>query len=476
MGGLAHVGGVLATIARSCAIWGIALACVAAYAVGALRRLAIRDRAARAGARARQRGALLRWSFSRLGATFIKIGQVMSSRADLFAPGVLAELRQLQDHVPPFSAARARAIVERELKAPIAAVFRSFDDAPVAAGSIAQVHRAILACGDEVAVKIVRPGVRARARRDARILLWLAHVAFALSARARAADVIGHARSIIAAILGQLDLRREADNYERFRADFARTEGIAFPRVYHEVSTRDVLVMEFVHGVHLDHIPARQVPQVTRALRDAFFAMCFEHGLVHADLHPGNLLVRPDGTVVVLDVGLVKQLAGETIELIVDFARCLVMGSAADLVEHLRRHHRYRKTTDWREVVTDVHAFVLPLRSACIAQLELACVVSRLFALARKHHIRPQPELAVVLLGMVTLEGIAKRLDPSANTIAEVTRYLAPRAWGARRFPRGSRPPATVSAAREDAEPAREPTAPAPSSSRRALGLQRPRE
>lgn len=417
---------------------GIALLCVVAYAAGSLRRLAIRDRTQRLEARARQRGVLFRWSFTRLGATFIKIGQVMSSRADLFAPALIAELRELQDHVPAFAFVRARAIVERELGAPLASRFRHFDETPIAAGSIAQVHRAVLATGEEVAVKIVRPGVHQRVRRDARILLWLAHVAHAVSARARAADAIGHSRTIIAGILAQLDLRREADNYDRFREDFAATPNIAFPAVHRAASTTKVLTMELIRGVHLEAVPAAHAPQVTQTLRQSFFAMCFEHGLVHADLHPGNVLVRDDGTVVVLDVGLVKHLSRNTVEEIVDFARCLVMGSADDLTRHLERHHRYLPTTNWSAVTEDVAAFIAPLRARCITEVEVAIVVSQLFALARKHRIRPMPELALVLLGMVTIEGIAKRLDPNANTMSEVAGFLGRLMMRDRRLARGS--------------------------------------
>lgn len=442
----------------------VAVLCVAAYTIGSLRRIAIRDRAARFEARARQRGKLLRWSFTRLGATFIKVGQVMSSRADLLAPAIISELRELQDHVPPFPFVRARAIVERELGAPLLERFRRFDDEPVAAGSIAQVHHAVLASGEEVAVKIVRPGVHAQVRRDARILLWLSHAAHAISARARAADVIGHTRTIIAGILGQLDLRREADNYDRFREDFASTSGIAFPAVHRELSTSSVLTMEFVHGVHLERVPAQHISQVTHVLRQSFFAMCFDHGLVHADLHPGNVLVQEDGTVVVLDVGLVKELSQDTVEEIVDFARCLVIGTAEDLVQHLKQHHRYVKPPSWGAVIEDAEAFILPLRTRCIAELEISVVVSQLFALARKHRIRPMPELALVLLGMVTIEGIAKRLDPTANTMAEVAAYLGRRMARDRRLARGSLqwiPPIT-SAPPPQPRPATASIAPAP--------------
>lgn len=405
----------------------------------------------------------MRWAFSRLGAMFVKLGQVLSARADLLAPGVIAELRALQDHVAPFPFARARASIERELGVPIEQVFERLDPEPIAAGSIAQVHHGVLHSGEEVAVKVLRPEIRARVRRDARLVLWLAHLAHAVSARARAADVIGHARSLLAGVVLQTDLRREAENYRRFRDDFAGAAGLAFPRVVARYSTSGVLVMDFVRGVHLERIRPEHVPCVTRTLRTMFFAMCFDHGLVHADLHPGNLLVGADGTVTVLDVGLVKYLDAATIAKLVELSRCLVMGTADDLIAHLRDHHHHAPTTDWAAVTADAGPFVANLRRSSIAELELCAVVGQLFQLARKHGIRPMPELSLVLLGMVTIEGIAKQLDPTANTMAEVARYLGPRIARERRLARGSREwplpplvgPAPVVIAAPRSEPAR---------------------
>jgi ubiquinone biosynthesis protein len=437
MGVVVSLGGMVASLARMAAIAVITLGCALVFLGGALRRLAIRDPIEREQHRARQLGRLLRWSFSRLGATFIKVGQVMSSRPDVFPPGVIDELRSLQDRVPPFPSRRVPRVVARGLGCSIAVWFRAFDREPIAAGSIAQVHHAVLHTGEEVAVKVVRPGVRAHVRRDARILLWFAHVAQTLSPRARAADTVGHVRSLIVGIMAQTDLRAEAHTYERFREEFAAMPGLAFPHVYH--ATRDVLVMEFVHGVRFDQAPADQLPTVARVLRETFFAMCFDHGHVHADLHPGNVLVRPDGVVVLLDVGLVKHLSRPVIDQIVDFARCMVIGDALDLVGHLKDHHRYLEGTDWAAVARDARTFVDGLRRRSIAELEVSLVVGQLFALARRHGIRPIPDLSLVLLGMVTIEGIAKRLDPTANTMTEIAKFLGTRAVHDRRLARGSR-------------------------------------
>lgn len=434
---MARVGVLISTIVRGAVIALVALACVVAYAAGSLRRLVL-PRAERAHHRARQRGKLLRASFEWLGASFIKAGQLISSRPDVFSPEVIAELRSLQDHVHGFGFRRARRVIERELGATIEEVFDHFAPEPVAAGSIAQVHRAVLRDGREVAVKVLRPGVRAQIRRDAAILLTLARVAAWISPRARAADVRGHARTLVTGILAQTDLRHEAANYERFRDHFADSKGLAFPAVHHELSTRDVLVMEFVRGTALELADPMHLPQVTRVMRSSFFSMCFDHGLVHADLHPGNVLVRSDGVLVMLDVGLVKQMTPSTVATLVDFARCIVMGAAADLVKHLQDHHDCSPSTDWAAVAADVTVFVAELRGRTIAEIETSVLVAHLFGLARKHRIRPMAELSLVLLGMVTIEGVAKRLDPRANTLQEVAAFLGPTVRR-QRLARGSR-------------------------------------
>ncbi|MGE0396471.1 MAG: ABC1 kinase family protein [Kofleriaceae bacterium] len=446
MGGIAKVGGWLATFPRIVTFVVIPILAVIAYAVGSLRRLAISDDGRRAEHRERQHGRLLRWVFARLGATFIKVGQVMSSRRDLFSAGVIDELRWLQDRVAPFPFRQVRRVIERELGAPLDRLFRELSPTPIAAGSVAQVHRGVLITGEEVAVKVLRPGVLEQARRDGRIMLWLAHVSHMLSGRARTANVVGHVRNLVAGILAQADLRHERNNYERFRRNFGNTPGLHFPNVFRSHSTRSVLTMEMVHGKRIDDALVDHLPNAARVIRSSFFTMCFDHGFVHADLHPGNVLLRDDGVVVLIDVGLVKRLPRGLLEQVVDFTRCIAAGDAADLVVHLQRYHRYLAATNWDVVAVDAAAFVSRLRARPIMELELSEVIGELFALARKHSLRPLPEMSILLLGMVTNEGMAKRLDPKADTLAELALFLSthvPRVTAPvaprRRLARGSR-------------------------------------
>jgi ubiquinone biosynthesis protein len=372
------------------------------------------------------RGRVLRQAMETLGATFIKLGQVMSTRPDLFAPELIAELRKLQDKLPPFEGARET--IEAELGRPIGEAFAELDPTPIAAASVAQVHRGVLHDGTEVAVKVLRPDVRVKAERDGRILLFWARVLELVSARARHAELVQHLAHFVDGIVAQTDLRLEAKNYDRFRENFRRYRRVRFPKVYAELSGERVMTMDFVRGEKVDAIPRDQLPPgLAPRLREIFLKMCFEDGFLHADLHPGNFVVAPDGTVTFFDVGLVKQLSEESLEYYIDFNRCLVMGDVADLMHHLRTYHSYVEgTVDWAELERDVARFGEQWRTRSSKELEMGVLIDEVFRIGRKHGVRPRPELTLMMVGVVTAEGIGKQLDPDVNSFQEVANFLLP--------------------------------------------------
>ena len=374
---------------------------------------------------ARLQGRVLRWSMERLGATFIKLGQVMSTRPDLLPAETIDELKLLQDHIGAFP--NARAVIEKELGRPIGEMFAELDEEPVAAASVAQVHHGVLPDGSEVAVKVLRPDVRARAEGDAQILMFYAGLLMKLDERAAHAELTGHLEHFVAGILEQTDLRIEAANYEKFRKNFKRVKKVRFPKVYPELSGERVMTMEFLRGEKIVPEHKQRFPDLPGRLRETFLKMCFEDGFLHADLHPGNFVIEKDGTIAIFDVGLTKQLSEESLVYYIDFNRCLVMGDTSDYMRHIRGYHSYMAgTVDWTELEKDIAAFSAEWRSLDAASLEIGGLIQKIFDVGRKHGVRPRTEMTLMMVGVVTAEGIGKFLDPDANTFQEISNFLIP--------------------------------------------------
>jgi ubiquinone biosynthesis protein len=399
--------------------------CMTRYLFGRFFTLFIRGKERRRIAVARLRGRVLRDGMAWLGATFIKLGQVMSTRPDLLDRELIEELRALQDRLPPFPMELARRIVEEDLGAPIDQCFASFEE-PIAAASVAQVHRAHLKDGTEVAVKILRPDVRARVERDAAILLFGARL-LEIFPSARASQPRDHLAHFVRGIVDQTDLRLEAKNYERFRKNFLGVEGVRFPRVYREQSGPRVLTMEFLRGVKIDELGPGNHSLVVDRLRNALLKMLFEDGFVHADLHPGNFVVTDQREIAIFDVGLVKGLGEDALVQYIDFNRCLAMGTSEDYVRHLRTYYlRERDDVDWNAVARDVDEFALAFRGKKAAELEAKDIINRALALGRKHGMRPVTEMTLIMVAVVTCEGVGKQLDPTSDSLAKIGEYLMP--------------------------------------------------
>ncbi|HTQ48542.1 MAG TPA: AarF/UbiB family protein [Polyangiaceae bacterium] len=397
----------------------------ARYVVGRIGTLFVRGKDERRAAVARLRGRILRDSMERLGATFIKLGQVMSTRPDLFEPELIDELRVLQDQLPPFSADDARRIVEQDLGGPVEKRFAAFD-APIAAGSVAQVHRAELHDGTEVAVKILRPDVHAQVERDAAILLGWARL-LELLPSVRASAPREHLAHFVRGIVEQTDLRQEAANYATFRKNFASFEGVRFPRVYEDLSGPQVLTMEYVRGRKVDALGPGNHGVVVDRLRNALLKMLFEDGFVHADMHPGNFVVTDAREIAIFDVGLVKGLTDEMLVQYIDWNRCLVMGTTDDYVRHVRTYYvRDRDDVKWDELTRDVDDFAKSFRGKTAAEIEAKDLINQALAIGRKYGLRPVTEMTLILVAVITCEGVGKQLDPTSDSFAKIAEYLTP--------------------------------------------------
>jgi ubiquinone biosynthesis protein len=395
------------------------------YAFGRVAALFAGDEEKRRRAVAALRGRVLRRAMTALGATFVKLGQVMSTRPDLLEPEIIDELRKLQDRLPAFPIERVHAIILADLGKPATECFAQLDDKPIAAASVSQVHRGRMRDGREVAVKVLRPDVRERIERDAAILGLFARVA-AWHPTVRLSDPVGHLEHFIGGILDQTDLRLEQKNYDRFRELFAETPGVHFPEVHPELSSMRVMTMEMLRGKKLDALPPGDHSEVAKRLQLVFFKMVYEDGFVHADLHPGNLLLLDSGEIAIFDVGLVKHVGEDVLIQIVDFTKCLVMGQTEDFVAHIKRFHTYQTEVDWPRFAKDLEVFLGHFRKQNIAELELGELMGEILALGRRYRVRPVADMALVMVAMVTAEGLGKQLNPQNNLFQDVAGFLVP--------------------------------------------------
>ncbi len=363
-----------------------------------------------------------------LGATFIKVGQIASTRGDLLPEGLVAELALLRDRVPPFPFAEVRRIVEHDLGRPLKEIYERFDPEPVAAASVAQVHRAVLrSTGDDVAVKVRRPDILEKAQLDRSILLFVGRTLERLVPTVRLMALEGALRTFCDAVAQQIHLTNELRNNLRFAANFADDPDVEFPRLYPEACSDSVLTMAFIEGVHEDELEARGVDAralVATGMR-CICRMIFLHGFVHADLHPGNLRFLPPARLVLLDLGLVGELTDEDRLMT---ARTLFALSTGDGVTVARLFHdnaTHAATPDYAAYEREMVAFVDNVRRRGLAKLQVTAEIGRIFDILRRHRIQARSHMTMVNVAMMTAEGLGKRLAPDLSLTDEALPYLA---------------------------------------------------
>jgi ubiquinone biosynthesis protein len=277
-------------------------------------RTTFRRRADTEGLRPGQR---LAQALTELGPTFIKFGQALSTRADIFGEQVTADLAELQDHLPPFPAAAARATIAEDFGAPVEQLFASFDNTPVAAASIAQVHFATTTDGRPVAVKVLRPDVKEKFARDFEAMFWMAEGVQRWVPRLRRLKPFEVMETFAETVRLEMDLRLEAAAAQELKENFAGHATFSVPAVDWQRTSERVLTLERVSGARVDNPAGVRAlgldpAVVVKTAAEAFFMMVFHHGFFHADMHPGNLFVRTDGTIIALDFGIMGRIDAET--------------------------------------------------------------------------------------------------------------------------------------------------------------------
>lgn len=370
----------------------------------------------------------VRRALEEMGPSFVKLGQLLATRVDLFAPEWIAEFEKLQNQVPAVSFAEIHQQMTEDLGTPPESVFAELDPTPLAAASIAQVHRARLEDGSEVVVKVRRPGIRPLVEADMRLLQRLARIMEAESPEMRRFQPRALVRQLQASLTRELDLVAESRHAERIAASFVDEPGIVVPKVHWQWTSERMNVQDFVDGIPLGDIAALDAAGCDRALiarlgAQAEFKMMFVDGFFHADPHPGNVFWLPGNRLALIDFGMVGRLSGQRRGQVVDMLDGLVRRDAAQVTEVLLDWAQ-QTAVDESAIAEEVDAFIDRYHGVPLKQLDLGTMLGEIAALLRDNRLALPPDLALMIKVMVTLEGMGRRLDPDFDMASEAAPFL----------------------------------------------------
>jgi ubiquinone biosynthesis protein len=389
------------------------------------------------GAPPHDRPRRLRMVCEDLGPTFVKLGQLLSTRPDILPEAYTCELAALRDDVRPFPFASAEAILADEYGRPPSEVFATIDPEPIASASISQVHRAVLPDGRALALKIRRPGIEKLVQADLDILKNLSQLAERRLPFLAAYGPTALAREFERSLKRELDLNVERRTMERCRAQLSRLSYAHVPVGYKEYSTGRVLAMELIEGVRVDDLEGlrRQgIDPAEVAVRGAkiLLTQIFTFGFFHADPHPGNLRVLPGGVIAPLDYGMFGQLDARTRERIAD----LLIGLLAQDIDRVLRAMDALEIrgdgVDPKALRRDVGELVAAYSDLNLDNIELARLLRELIALIRAHHLRIPADLVLLIRSLVTIESVGRHLDPHFDIAAQIQPFI--RQLTARRY------------------------------------------
>jgi len=362
----------------------------------------------------------IRRALEELGPIYVKFGQILSTRQDLLPDDISMELARLQDRVPPFPGEQARELVEAAYGKPVATVFRSFDETPLASASIAQVHAASLQDGTEVVVKVLRPHVHQFIKRDVSLLYTIAALAeryWKDGRRLRPCEVI---REFEKTLYDELDLLREAGNASQLRRNFKGSDLLYVPEVYWPLCRPNVMVMERITGLPISNVAALRESGIDlQALSERgveiFFTQVFRHNFFHADMHPGNIFVSPEGRYMAVDFGIMGTLNPLD-------QRYLAENFLAFFRRDYRRVAELHVESEWVPSGTRVDEFESAIRTVCepifekpLKEISFGNVLLRLFQTARRFNMVVQPQLVLLQKTLLNIEGLGRQLNPDLD-------------------------------------------------------------
>ncbi|NQT70220.1 MAG: AarF/ABC1/UbiB kinase family protein [Desulfobacteraceae bacterium] len=371
----------------------------------------------------------VRMAIEELGPTYIKLGQVLSTRPDLVPAQFIEELAKLQDNVPPFGFSEVSRIIEAEFGVPLKKLFEYFDENSFASASIGQVHRARLADGETVAVKVQRPGIKKIIEVDLEIML---HLATLMERNIEEMSLYRPAKIVeefARTLEKEIDYTIEATSMERFGRNFLADPSTYVPKVFRDTSSERVLTMEFMEGIKISDIDRIDKAGYDRELitvrgADFFLKQVFEHGFFHADPHPGNIFVLPDNVICLLDFGMTDSIDRQTREEFVDLIDSVVHQHESRAAQVLLKLTSWDYKPDIRRLEKDVADFMGQHLYKPLKDIEIGKLLNRLLELVSRHRLIVPPDIFLMMKALTTIEGVALMLNPDFDMVRQTAPFI----------------------------------------------------
>ncbi|CAG0961327.1 AarF/ABC1/UbiB kinase family protein [Geobacter sp.] len=371
----------------------------------------------------------MRLALEELGPTFVKLGQILSTRPDVIPRSFIQEFAKLQDQVPSFPFEAVENQIRKHLGREPSACYSFIDPEPLAAASIAQVHRARLVSGEEVVIKVRRPGVVGMVETDIDAMMGLAVLAERHLPGSDLYDPVGLVKEFARTIRREMDFSREGHTIGKFAENFAGDPTLHFPTVHWDQTARGVLTMEYIDGIKVSDTPALEAAGLDRrliALRgsDAFLKMVLTHGFFHGDPHPGNVLILPDNVICLLDYGMVGRLDAQLKGYLTDLLLAILQRNVDEVISLLLYSGDITDTLDTRALRRDLSGLIDSYYEVPLQEIEVGRVLLEFLEVITTYQIRFQPDLMLLAKALIAIEGMGRELDPAFDMVEHLRPFM----------------------------------------------------
>ena len=370
-------------------------------------------------------GARIRLALEELGPTFIKLGQLLSTRQDIVPADVIEELKKLQDRIPPVAPEEIMAQIHSELGYPVEELFEHFEETPLATASIAQVHRGTLKTGEQIVCKVRRPGIEGIIETDIDIMIGLAYLVEKHLPGGEMYEPIGVVKEFRRTINRELDFSREGRTIDRFSVNFAEEESVRIPQVYWDYTDRTVLTLEYIQGIKISQLEdlnkaGYDLRTIARNGADIFLKQVFVHGLFHADPHPGNIHVLSDNVICIFDFGMVGRLDDDIKLQLTELLLSVLRKDVDHIISQLLYSGDLHDDANLKSLRRDLTEFIDDYYDILLQDLKVGKLLIDFIEILTEYRIKFPSNLMLLSRALIAMEGIGRQLDPNFNMVEQL--------------------------------------------------------